>query len=315
MRFSVPRALHYYYLFQHWKTFLEALGHEVVITAETDRAMLEKGISACLSDICLPLKAYMGHVEGASRSGDPVFIPRLVSLDPRRYFCPKFLALPDLVRARFPGLKAVGPEINAKKGERFTRKSFVRFGMRWGASRSRAEEAFESAEKAQAEAKRARIGAEVAGTTEGPRIALVGHPYTIEDDTVSSGVLAWLVGQGCSVIRYEGIPAEDLERVETGLFREIYWECAHSLTRASVHFLGRGSVDGMILVSAFGCGPDSFISDIVGRRARKAGTVPFVRLLIDEHTAREGLLTRLEAFLDMVHSFRERRLNRDSKAR
>jgi predicted nucleotide-binding protein (sugar kinase/HSP70/actin superfamily) len=61
----------------------------------------------------------------------------------------------------------------------------------------------------------------------------------------------------------------------------------------------------MILLSAFGCGPDSFTSDIVGRRARKIGSKPFVRLVFDEHTAREGVVTRLEAFLDMV-AFREK---------
>jgi len=40
--------------------------------------------------------------------------------------------------------------------------------------------------------------------------------------------------------------------------------------------------------------------DMVRRQAAKAGTTPFMSLTLEEHTAEGGLVTRLEAFIDMV---------------
>jgi predicted nucleotide-binding protein (sugar kinase/HSP70/actin superfamily) len=307
VRIAVPRALHYYYLFPHWEAFWTQLGHEVVVTPPTDRESLARGIAVSLADICLPLKAFLGHVQSARALGEGVFIPRLVSRDPCRYYCPKFLALPDLAKAKFPGLSVYSVEINAKKGPAFTRDRHLDLARSLGATPAEGERAFQSAETAMEESEGqilSRFRAGISAKGKGPRIALVGHPYTVEDAYLSSGVKDWLEEQGVQVIPYEGVPGEALERVETGLFRDIYWECAYGLTRAALHFLSRSDLEGMILLSAFGCGPDSFISDIVGRRARDRGNFPFARFLIDEHTTREGLLTRLEAFLDMVAAFR-----------
>ena len=60
----------------------------------------------------------------------------------------------------------------------------------------------------------------------------------------------------------------------------------------------RSDVNGMIHVAAFGCGPD-LRPENFERRARAAG-MPFLNLTLDEHTGEAGIITRLEAFLDMV---------------
>jgi predicted nucleotide-binding protein (sugar kinase/HSP70/actin superfamily) len=38
----------------------------------------------------------------------------------------------------------------------------------------------------------------------------------------------------------------------------------------------------------------------VQRQAIKLGTTPFMSLTLEEHTAEAGIVTRLEAFLDMI---------------
>ncbi len=306
-RIVIPRALHYHYFHPFWKTFFENIGCETAVTPPTNREILDAGVRASLSDICLPLKAYMGHVQRAASMGDEVFVPRLVSKNANRYYCPKFLALPDLVRAKAPGLPILSVEINAKKGPDFTRLAFLDLGRRLGASRKTSEEALQAARQAQQRhetscVSRFRKGEEAYG----PRIALVGHPYTIHDAYLSSGMTEWLESAGARLVTCESVPEEVLERAEAGLFREVYWESAHILVQCAVHDLSRSDLEGIILLSAFGCGPDSFVADIVARRARRKGNIPFVRLLIDEHTARAGLRTRLEAFLDMATAFRRR---------
>jgi predicted nucleotide-binding protein (sugar kinase/HSP70/actin superfamily) len=49
--------------------------------------------------------------------------------------------------------------------------------------------------------------------------------------------------------------------------------------------------------------------DMVQRQAIKLGTTPFMSLTVDEHTAEAGIVTRLEAFLDMI----ERRKHKGAK--
>ena len=52
---------------------------------------------------------------------------------------------------------------------------------------------------------------------------------------------------------------------------------------------------------AFGCGPDSLMMETVRRYAAKHKKVPFMSLTLEEYTAEAGIVTRLEAFTDMLH--------------
>jgi predicted nucleotide-binding protein (sugar kinase/HSP70/actin superfamily) len=58
----------------------------------------------------------------------------------------------------------------------------------------------------------------------------------------------------------------------------------------------RPDIDGLIFQIPFNCGPDGDIAGQLIAEARK----PFLTLIIDELTGQEGLLTRLEAFLDFL---------------
>lgn len=57
------------------------------------------------------------------------------------------------------------------------------------------------------------------------------------------------------------------------------------------------TIDGIIYLACFGCGPDSLVGQIIQRRVRKT---PFMLVTVDEHTGEAGLVTRLEAFCDMI---------------
>ncbi len=51
-----------------------------------------------------------------------------------------------------------------------------------------------------------------------------------------------------------------------------------------------------ILFSFFSCGPDSLSNFILSERLN----LPLLTLNMDEHTEKNGLITRLEAFLDIL---------------
>jgi predicted nucleotide-binding protein (sugar kinase/HSP70/actin superfamily) len=59
----------------------------------------------------------------------------------------------------------------------------------------------------------------------------------------------------------------------------------------------------LVAVIAFGCAPDSGLAPALGLAARQAG-VPMLTLMLDEHSGEAGLVTRLEAFVDMLERSR-----------
>ena len=64
-------------------------------------------------------------------------------------------------------------------------------------------------------------------------------------------------------------------------------------------------VDGLISVSTFGCAPDSVMLGVLAQAAQRAGR-PYMPLVLDEHSGQAGLITRLEAFADMLLRRKER---------
>ena len=58
-------------------------------------------------------------------------------------------------------------------------------------------------------------------------------------------------------------------------------------------------IDGAIQLSAFNCGCDSVIKEFIAEEFKQA-KIPYLSLMIDEHTGEAGLLTRIEAFLDSL---------------
>ena len=56
-------------------------------------------------------------------------------------------------------------------------------------------------------------------------------------------------------------------------------------------------IDGIVLLSAFPCGPDSMFDDAI---MRKIKDVPILNLMIDSQSGEAGVQTRLESFIDIL---------------
>jgi predicted nucleotide-binding protein (sugar kinase/HSP70/actin superfamily) len=95
------------------------------------------------------------------------------------------------------------------------------------------------------------------------------------------------------------LPDGAADRCVERLTGEAYWAYAPSLVGAGSCFLESGAVDGLVAVIAFGCAPDSGLAPVLAQVALRAG-VPMLTLTLDEQSGEAGLMTRLEAFVDMV---------------
>ena len=97
---------------------------------------------------------------------------------------------------------------------------------------------------------------------------------------------------------------EQMDEGINTLGEQMYWANEHEMTGTAGHYLKDNRVDGIITLTAFGCGPDSLMVERIQRRA-KHFQKPLLHLTIDEQTGEAGFITRLEAFVDML--FRKKR--------
>ena len=102
---GIPRGLLQFRYGELWKTFFEELGRTVVLSDETDKAVVDAGCALSVDECCLASKAYMGHIANLADRCDAVFVPCYASANARAGFCTKFQSAPDLVRNTFRDAK------------------------------------------------------------------------------------------------------------------------------------------------------------------------------------------------------------------
>jgi predicted nucleotide-binding protein (sugar kinase/HSP70/actin superfamily) len=144
------------------------------------------------------------------------------------------------------------------------------------------------------------------------RIAFIGHPYNLFDIDINKDLLALARSLEMEIITSDLLSEKEIDREVSELSKEIYWSSGREIVGSLFHFLS-GGVDGVIFLTSFKCGIDALLQEFVKRRLKVRGesSVPLLILSLDEHTGKEGLTTRLEAFRDVV----EERKNSKSEAR
>lgn len=305
-RVGIPRALCYYEYIVLWRTFLETLGLEVIVSPPTTRAMVTTALSRMVSETCLPVKVYAGHVYYLRDHGvDAVLVPAIRATEPDLFHCSKFLGLPDLIRAVVedcPPLLELDIDIGKKR--RDLQAVIRELGKTLTWNPWQLHHAIETAWKAHLDYQTRRAAMYLPPP---PRdsantrvtIAVVGHPYMLYDRYITHNVLGRLQRMGAQVVTPEMAPPEGLNDGITRLTGRKYWVYEGEVTGAAGYYLNQPDVDGVIVMVAFGCGPDSTMLDVAQRAARQQHK-PLMGLVLDEHTGVAGLATRLEAFVDML---------------
>jgi predicted nucleotide-binding protein (sugar kinase/HSP70/actin superfamily) len=131
-------------------------------------------------------------------------------------------------------------------------------------------------------------------------VAVIGHPYNVYDGFINIGLLKRLDQAGIGVLTADNVPAGVVDHHASTLNKKLFWTLGRRMVGAAYHFLEDPAISGIIHVASFACGPDSMTGEIIERRARQAGAKPYLNLTLDEHTGEAGIVTRIEAFLDMV---------------
>ncbi len=131
-------------------------------------------------------------------------------------------------------------------------------------------------------------------------IALIGHPYNLYDSYLNMNLMEKLRQLGSSVITTEMLPSSIMEKEASRWRKEIFWTFGRRMVGAAFYFFNSGEVDGVISCIAFECGPDSLLGVLIEDEAKKHKDIPYMSLILDEHSGETGIVTRVEAFLDMI---------------
>lgn len=324
MKLGIPRALGYYHYFPFWHGFFSALGIEVILSDKTTKQIVSNGSALVVSETCLPVKVYAGHILNLLDKGvDTIYCPSIQSIAPKIYNCSKIRGIPDLIRNVVKkDFLMIEPTLDKSEKNQglyeYLMESVAPLGITDIEKVKKASKAgwqcmnnftlmTRSGIDYQTALKNAITGKVVIKTeeTEYPiKVAVIGHAYNVYDEHASMRILNKLKKMGVKAYTAENITIEQMEKGLSTLDTELYWANEMEISGAAGHFLTDSQIDGIISLAAFGCGPDSLMIERMTRYAKRLKK-PLLNLTTDEHTGEAGFITRIEAFTDML--FRKKR--------
>lgn len=308
MLIGVPRALLYYKYIDAWETFFKTIGQEILISPPTTKKILKLGTEVAENEICMPVKVFYGHVMYLKDKVDALFIPRIVSVEKKAFTCPKFLGLPDMIKADDGLPPVISPTINYKLGRMQYYKTIYELGRQFTNNNLKIMQAYLNALKVQT--RNTRISAKkekefvelIKDKIKGKnlKIGIAGHPYNIHDEFISMHLVKRLKQKGVELITAESTNPANIKNGAKILDKDLFWTYEKEVIGAASHWLQKKLVDGIIYIIAFPCGPDSILQVILENISKKLGKVPLMSLVLDEHSGEAGLITRVEAFIDQL---------------
>lgn len=286
---GLPRALfHYLCPVGLWEGFLTRLGYAVKLSPPTTFRTVALAGEIAEAEHCLPVKLVHAHMAQLADSVDMLFVPRILSTMKGHMACPKLACLPDIARIELGGrTRILTVEYDGEKHP--ISRALRSLGRHLGAGRLARRRA---AKAAIAEARPWRADFVATPEADGRRkILVLSHPYNLFDEHICGPIVKTLgrLNVEVELMTFDG------EQPEPSF---ITWDTSNEM----YHRLGQldaAEYAGVVQISSFNCGCDSitveFFRDVLTER-----NVPYMVLMIDEHTAQAGIETRLEAFTDSI---------------
>ncbi len=319
---GIPRELTIFYQqFPFWRTLLEDLGFEIVLSAPSSKKTLTRSIDLMTAETCLPIEMIFGHVDDLlNKKVDHVFLPFVVNLEAsddnptNNCNCPWIQSHPFMVRAAYRDSEAneklLIPTFHLRHFETAFQKEFIEFARdKFGIPKKKALAATLKAREAQKDfEKRIRErGREVmANLPEDKRVFVVlGRPYNTSDPALNLNLIEKLIGVDVMPIPLDFLPIEEENIFD--FYPMMYWPNGDKILRAVRHISKNDRLNAVFLGN-FRCGPDSFLRHYMRREMKGK---PYLHLEVDEHSANAGMITRIEAFLDSLDGYNAKKIKEE----
>lgn len=295
IKIGIPKALLFYKYGNLWINFFENLGFDIIVSPNTNLETLEKGKAKLDDEACLSLKIFMGHVDYLIDKCDYILIPRIACLNRHEKLCTNFQALYDLVRNIYnKRLIHYNVDVEKKEDEFY---AFVTMGLDLGFKYRTVVKAYHEAKKQEQITLERRISKQKAllASSKKTKILLAGHPYNLYDEFTSGPIIKLLKENDVDIIYSDLYNQKYLKQEVEEISKKNYWTYNREIIGSISHY--KENVDGIILVTAFPCGPDSLSNEMILRQIKDK---PIIQLIVDETTGEAGLATRIESFIDII---------------
>jgi predicted CoA-substrate-specific enzyme activase len=305
---GIPRGLLVYDYAPLLFGFLNALDARVVLTSQTNNAIMDQAIELSYTDSCFPMKLLHGHA-AMLKDTDYILYPCAIRLDRKdgdesqKYSCPLVQASPFIIRNVLDlGERLLIPIIDFSLGDNDVIKNLANVAMKMGFSRRKGKKAALAGIESQRrfEADQAVLGRELLRQLRQSGqlgVVLFARSYMSQDAGANLGIAEKLAQLGVVPIPLDFLPLESVNAKDYSdrpyWFYENKYIAGAEITASDPQLFG-------LWLSNFGCGPNSFIIHIV---EDIMGGKPLGQLEIDEHAAEAGIVTRLEAFVDTIEGF------------
>ena len=299
MTIGIPKAFLYYRYRYLWETFFEELGCEILVSPDTNKGTIKTGAEHSIDESCLSSKIYMGHVEWLIGKCDYILIPRVASYSRDQIVCSKLWSAYDVVQNVFRdrGVKILDYNIDYVKNKTEFM-AFMRMGRRLKKKRFSILRAYFMAKQAEKMMNERRITEqkELLKPDGKLKILLVSHSYNINDPFIGRPISERLAALNATPVIAEIVERTAAVQKAREISPTLKWSYNQELLGAIA--LYKEDVDGIILVTAFPCGPDSLVNEVIIRRIKDK---PIISLVVDEQEGMAGLETRIESFIDIIN--------------
>ena len=304
---GMQRALYGHQLGIMWAHFFDRLGFRLVMSPPTNAHISGTGTEIIAAETCYPVKVSHGHIKELAGKTRYLFLPSIINMptpEPSEagYYCPMSQSNSYMVRMalELDPSSVLSPVIHLKYDpELLALEISGQIQSKLGASGAEIKKALYHAldRHNRFVTELYRRGQKILEDRDPdePIVVVTGRPYNLYDERLNLRL-----GRNLSKIGVTALPMDfiDVSSVDLSDFPSMYWGLGAQILRVARFIKERPNCFGLHLTN-FGCGPDSFIEHfykyIMGDKA-------YLILELDEHSAVAGVMTRLEAYRNVIEN-------------
>ncbi len=313
-KIGILQSLGTYGYYPFWRTFVENLGFQSVLSSRTSEKTIHNGTEITSAEYCAPVVASHGHAVEMLADGkvDWLLVPHMLR-EPTAsgftdaHFCCYVQSHPGVLKAA-AGLqgreKILSPVIQFNRPVAEQANSLAEGLVQLGVGESEISRALSAAKDAQAKFNKRslELGSEVLNWIDQNNsigLVCIGRPYNTIDAGLTLDIPRKVAAMGYPLIYQDMLPF-DLNSILPE-FSNMYWHYGQKILACAQYVADHPRLFGVYFTN-FMCGPDSYIMTYFKEIMRRAGK-PYLCLQFDGHGADAGYLTRVEAALESFHSW------------
>lgn len=304
---GMQRSLYTFQTGVLWAHFFSKLGFKLVLTPPTNSRISSLGIETMTAETCYPIKVSHGHIKLLDERTHFLFLPIIIDMPTPQesesgFYCPLVQANAFMVQFALDidRRKVIDPIIRMNQDPAAMGIELAdQLSGKLGRTRKQIITALESS----LEMQQAFIS-EIFTTggkileddkQDKPIVLVTGRPYNLYDERLNLRL-----GRNLAKIGVRAIPMDfvDVSNIDLSDFPSMYWGLGAQIMRTAKLIESKRHYFGLHITN-FSCGADSFLEHFY---RHVMGDKPYLILELDEHSAVAGVMTRLEAYKNVIEN-------------